>query len=1188
MAACRTCGFANDDAARFCGSCGASLTTTCSRCDAPLVPGLRFCTSCGEPVSPTPRAPVEGEVSGGPAERRRVSVLFVDLENFTPLAEHLDPEEVRGVQARYFEAARGVVASHGGTIEKFIGDAVMAVWGAPVAHEDDAERAVAAALGIVDAVSRLGGAASGTGLRARAAVTTGEAAVSIGTEGHGMVSGDLVNVASRLQSKAPSGGVLVDEATHELAPSAATYEATGSMTLKGRTGRLAAFRAAAPAAGARGAERGAHTGPFVGRDAELRELLALFAGVGDGVSRLVSVTGIAGIGKSRLAWELRERLDALPEDVAWHAGRAPAYGEGITFAAVAEMVRRRIRVADDASPTVARRQLALALEELVRDAAERRWMEPRVAVLLGSGDDHDFDRDELFAAWRKFFERVSDRSVAVLVFEDLQWADPALLDFVEHLSAWARDHRLLIVALARPELLDRRPGWGSGAGRFTSLHLERLSDAKMRELLLGRAPGLGDALVRTILERAGGVPLYAVEVARILADRAGDDRRPMGTERRAVPRPVHAQVPEAFEVPDSLQGLIAARIDALPVPDRRVLLSAAVLGRSFRPEALAAVAGLDPTTLRERLDALVRRELLTIDDELVSPARGAVAFVQDLVREVAYRTLARSERRTLHIASARYLESRSDEGAAEALASHLLEAHRLSPDHPDAPRIARRAVAAQRTAASDALRLHVPERALGHLEGALRMVDSSEQRAIVLEEAAGAARAAARLEVAEGHLRELIDLLGADGTPTDVARARARLASVLLMAQRNKSALTELESAVAAMGDPGRDPAGVEVASQLARARVLVGDDRGSLEWAERALEGARALGLDAVAGDALVTKGTARVRLGDAGGLDDLRTAIADAEAAGALATELRARNNLAWLVVADDPRTTLETAREGLELATTMGVGDIAVQLAEVACTAAIDTGDWSWALVTVDGLVRGPIPDASRINLLAIAGIIGALSGRRSALRAFEAIQSPPPDTDPQVVSGIVHARAWLAFLDGDFAAAARLAADAATATFGAEHAHQLTLQARANLWLGDGAAAAAVLDALGGLELSGRATEATVTTLRAGLAALGGDTDPSAFKRAREAWLDLGLPVHHALCLLDGRRLLGDAAAGREDVAAAVAGLGAEGLRPLVRLADGGDESDAPEAPARKPRATPGGRRPSVRARRTRRT
>jgi len=1185
MAACGTCGFANDDAARFCGSCGAPLTATCSRCDAPLASGLRFCTACGEPVPSAVSPPAEAEVGAGPAERRRVSVLFVDLENFTALAEHLDPEEVRGVQARYFEVARGVVASHGGAIEKFIGDAVMAVWGAPIAHEDDAERAVAAALGIVDGVARLGGAASGAGLRARAAVTTGEAAVAVGTPGQGMVSGDLVNVAARLQSRAPSGGVLVDETTHELAPTAATYIATGSLTLKGRTRRLAAFRAAAPASGARGAERGAHTGPFVGRDAELRELLALFEGVArDGLSRLVSVTGIAGIGKSRLAWELREHLDALPEDVAWHAGRAPAYGEGITFAAVAEMVRRRIRVADDASPTVARRQLALALEELVRDPAERRWMEPRVAVLLGSGDDHHFDRDELFAAWRRFFERVSTRSVAVLVFEDLQWADPALLDFVEHIAAWAREHRLIIVALARPELLDRRPGWGSGAGRFTSLHLERLPDAAMRELLLGRAPGLPDPLVRTILERAGGVPLYAVEVARILADRAGDDDLPISTERRAVPRTIDAQAPEAFDVPDSLQGLIAARIDALPAPERRLLLSAAVLGRSFRPEALAAVAALEPAALRDRLDALVRRELLTIDDELVSPGRGAVAFVQDLVREVAYRTLARSERRTLHISAARYLESRDEEGAAEALAGHLLEAHRLSPDHPDAARIARRAVAAQRSAARDSLRLHVPERALGHLEGALRMVDSAEQRAILLEEAAGAARAAARLEVAEGHLRELVDLLAAEGSATDVARARARLASVLLMAQRNDSALTELESAVAAMGDPAHDPAGVEVASQLARARVLVGDDQGSLEWAERALQGARTLGLDAVAGDALVTRGTARVRLGDAGGLDDLRTAIADAEAAGALATELRARNNLAWLVVADDPRTTLETAREGLELATTMGVGDIAVQLAEVACTAAIDTGDWTWALETIDRLVRGPIPEANRINLLAIAGIIGALSGRRTPLRAFEGIQPLPPETDPQVVSGIAHTRAWLAFLAGEFADAGRLAAEAATSTFGAEQAHQLTLQARANLWRGDGAATATVLEALASLELSGRATEATVATLRAGLAALEGETDPSAFRSAREAWLDLDLPVHHALCLLDGRRLLGDAGATREDVRAAIAALGAEGLRELARLAEGAGRQGAP-APNR--RATAGGRRAGPRTRRARR-
>ncbi len=1194
-AVCSTCGAENPPAARFCGACGARLAMACPHCQAPVTGTTRFCNACGGTLpAADPSGMSTGEADpahGQVAERRRVSVLFVDLENFTSLAESLDPEEVRSVQARYFEAARSIVASHGGTIEKFIGDAVMAVWGAPIAHEDDAERAVRAAGAIVDAVGRLGGAASGGALAARAAVTTGEAAVTLGASGQGMVAGELVSVAARLQSRAPAGGTLVDGATRKLARSAATYTATRPLTLKGRRAKLTAYRANPIVGPQTGAERGAHSGAFIGRERDLRELIELYRGVvRDGLGRLVSVTGIAGIGKSRLAWEFGEWVEALPEVVAWHVGRAPAYGEGITFAPVAEMVRRRIRAADDAGPTIARRQLAGALDELVRDDAERRWMEPRVAVLLGSDDEHPFDRDELFAAWRRFFERVADRSPVVLVFEDLQWADPALLDFVEHLAAWTRDHPILVLALARPELLDLRPTWAAGLGRLTTLHLERLSDASMRKLLLDRLPALAETTVSAILERAGGVPLYAVEVARILSEDGVGGRPPVGGDRRARSRAAPWRASAGIDVPDSLHGLISARIDALPLAERRLLLSAAVLGRRFRPGALAAVAGGEMASVRELADELVRRELLTIDEELVSPGHGQLVFVQDLVREVAYRTLARSERRALHLAAARFLEGREEDDVAESLATHLLEAHRIAPEHPDAMRIARRAVAALRRAGHDALRLHVPDRALGHFAEALRLVDSTAQRALVLDEAATAARAAARLDVAEGHVRELVALHEASNSGVEAARARAQLASVLLMEQRNESALVELESAVTALGDLGADAAGVEVAAQLARATLLVGDARSGLEWAERAIKAADRLGLDAVLTDVLVTRGTARFRLGDEeAGMADLRRAISEAETAGYLTTELRARNNLAWLVVADDPRLTLETAREGFELATSMGVGEIAGQLAEVACSVALDTGDWRWAMSTIGHIVDGPIPNANRINLLAIAATIGALQGDPEPVLAFEAIHPLPSDTDSQVVAGATHARAWVAFAAGDFDDAQRLAASAASASFGAEQAQQLILEARADLWRGDRDGAASALTRLSGLNVAGRASEASRRTLAAGLAAVDGDeTAVAAFRAAAEEWRGLELPIHLALCLLDGTRLLPADSSSPADAIAVLNQLGATGLLHLVDPAGNVVSRTAgPPRPARSRRPRADTARPTGEGRRRQR-
>ena len=657
-----------------------------------------------------------------------MSVLFVDLVDFTSLAESMDPEEVRAVQARYFEVARLIVATHGGTLEKFIGDAVMAVWGAPAAHEDDAERAVRAALAIVHSVDRIGGAAAGRALRAHGAVATGEAAVTVGAVNQGLVAGDLVNIAARLQGRAPAGAVVADRATREATSETVTFARIGSLSLKGRTARLEAFRATGlrQVATVQGAS---HAGRLVGRDRVMREITDLMQGViEDGRGRLVTVTGIAGIGKSRLAWELDRWVDAHPDDIAWHEGRALAYGEGVAFSAVAQMVRRRARIDEAAPPELARRQLASALTELVRDEGERRWIEPRLAALLSQDIADGYDRDELFAAWRRFFERVSELTPVVMIFEDLQWADPGLLDFVEYLATWSRTRRIFLLALARPELLDARPTWGAGVGSFTAITLERLPDVAMRELLADRAMDLDPRLVDPILHSAGGVPLYAVEVARMLMDRAAPSRR---RTARAVTTP-------KGEVPDSLHGVIAARLDAIPEEERRLLMAASVLGNRFRPEVLDAVVGGGGSARRDLINGLVRREMLTLDDDLGSPGRGQLSFVQDLVREVAYLTLARTERRALHLEAARHFES-ADVDSPEALAAHLVAAHRLTPQPRDAARIGHRAVGALRRAARGAMAIHVPSRALELLENALGLADDTV-RPTVLADTADAAR----------------------------------------------------------------------------------------------------------------------------------------------------------------------------------------------------------------------------------------------------------------------------------------------------------------------------------------------------------------------------------------------------------------------------------------------------------------
>ncbi|MEO8511010.1 MAG: AAA family ATPase [Chloroflexota bacterium] len=1160
---CPACEAENSDLSRFCGSCGSRLTETCPHCTAPVSRAASFCTTCGGALPARRSEEADERNRALSSERRRVSVLFADLVNFTGLAESLDPEEVRAIQSRYFEAARSAIATFGGTIEKFIGDAVVAVWGAPLAHEDDAERAVRAALRLVEMVPRAASVA-GPRLAARAAVATGEAAVTIGAEGQGIVSGDIVNIAARLQSAAPSGGVLVDERTRTgFGPeSPVTFGPGQALQLKGKASAVEAFEASLSERPSNG-RSAAHTGAFVGRSGEIRDLISLFdAAAGERRSRTASVLGIAGIGKSRLAWELQLALRSRPQPVAWYAGRARAYGDGIVFAAVRDIVRARCGIVEQEDAEVARRQLAATLRELVRDAEECAWIEPRLAVLLESGDAPGFEREELFTAWRRFLEGVSDRAATVLVFEDLHWADAGLLDFIEHLASWTRQHPILIMTLARPELLDRRPTWGAGQRAWTTVRLDRLNDDPMRTLIEARAHGIPGRALSHILDRAGGVPLYAVELVRMLIDRG-----------QLVPSADHfrlARPLDPSDVPDSLHGILAARIDALPAPDRSLLMSAAVLGTSFTSAALSAVSGLDAGELARRVSTLVQRELLARDGELQAADRRRFTFVQDLVRELAYRTIARADRAAMHLAVARHLDSLDGAELVERVASHLASAYEANPTDPAVEASVERARELFRHAARRALAVHSPDRALVVLERALTMAPGDAERRLLLEEAASAARLSGRLEVAEHHLRTLLGKEGEAGEAGDDQRDRhrAQLASVLLMAHHNAEALGELESAVGAAtslaaGDP--EPSTTELIAQLARATLLVGRNEDAVQWADRARAAATRHGMRAVSVDALVTRGTARFRLGlEEAGLTDLRAAVEDAHAADLLATELRARNNLAWLTVSDDPRLTFRIAADGGELAAQMGLADWAVQMADVGCLAALDTGDWDWALATYDRFEEELIPTAYRIDLASSISIIRILRGAPQPLAALEALEPIDPATDPQDLASIDFARAWAAFIGGDMETAASLAATAASRSLGAEQHRELVLAARARLWARDPAGLTAALEAIEQLSIGGRAVDAARTTLMAGLAALGGDAAASIMYEAASArWRELELPLDLALARAEQRAFAGGSADAEADEL--LERLGAAGLGEALRRMAA--ESSRPAADAR---------------------
>jgi class 3 adenylate cyclase/tetratricopeptide (TPR) repeat protein len=853
---CPSCGSANEAGRKFCGECGSALAQVCPSCGTPNPPGVKFCGECGTALAGAAAAPPPVAASAPTAERRLVSVLFADLVGFTTLSESRDAEEVRELLSRYFETSRRLIELYGGTVEKFIGDAVMAVWGTPVATEDDAERAVRAALDLVPAVSALGDEVGAPELRARAGVLTGEAAVTIGAEGQGMVAGDLVNTAARIQSAAEPGSVLVGEATKRASEPTIAYRDAGSHELKGKEEPVPLFRAIRVVSGRQGALKS--TGlepPFVGRDRELRLVKELFhASADETTAHLVSAMGIAGIGKSRLAWEFYKYFDGLADTVYWHRGRCLAYGEGVTYWALADMIRMRCRISEDDDNKTARSKLEAALDEHLLDADERRFVEPKLASLLGIAEEaSSHDRHDLFAAWRLFFERLADTYPTVLVFEDMQWADASLLDFVEYLLEWSRSSPLFVLTLARPELLDKRPNWGAGHRNFTSLHLGALSGTAMAELLDGFVPGLPDELRGQILARAEGVPLYAVETVRMLLDRG------LLVEEGSVYRPT-GDIP-SLEVPETLHGLVASRLDGLPTEERRLLQDGAVLGKTFTRQALAAISGAPESELDPLLSSLARKEVLGVQADPTSPEHGQYGFLQDLLRHVAYETLSKKERRSRHLAAAAYLvETFPDEDEiTEVLASHYVDACEALPDADDAAEVRGKARAALVRAGDRAESLGAPGEAARYLEQAASHVDAPLERATLLERAGWLSAFAPDWAGSERLLEEAIALLDSEGDRRSAARVSGRLATV--EGWQGKEMISRAEAALSVLQeyDPGEELAGV--ATTLAGAYMFVGEREKALEKSELALELAEALGtpellVRAFSSKALVTHG--------------------------------------------------------------------------------------------------------------------------------------------------------------------------------------------------------------------------------------------------------------------------------------------------------------------------------------------
>ncbi|HJP66639.1 MAG TPA: AAA family ATPase, partial [Actinomycetota bacterium] len=691
------------------------------------------------------------------------------------------------------------------------------------------------ALDLVQAVSALGAEVGMPELRARAGVLTGEAAVTVGQEAEGMVVGDMVNTASRIQSAAEPGSVFVGDPTRRATDAAVSYEDAGTHDLKGKAEPMHLWRAARVVGGRAGALRSEGLeAPFVGRDRELRLVKDLLHSSADSRSaHLVSVIGIGGIGKSRLSWEFFKYIDGLQDTIYWHRGRCLSYGEGVTYWALAEMVRWRAGIAENEDQASAAEKLHASVEEHITDSEERQWVEPRLAHLLGLEDRTARDPEDLFSAWRVYFERMSETYPVALVFEDMQWADPSLLDFLDYLLTWSRSHRLFVMALARPEFLERHPRWGAGGRGVTQMHLEPLSPQDMTALLEGLVPGLPETVQAQILDRAQGVPLYAVETVRMLIDRgllaqneSGSAYEPTGDI-------------EDLEVPETLHALIAARLDGLPQEERRLAQDAAVLGKTFTVRAAAAVTGGTESDIAPLLSSLVRKEVLTVQADQRSPERGQYGFLQDLVRRVAYETLSKKERKLRHLKAAEYLEESwaDDDEITEVVASHYLEAYQLAPDADDAADIKARARDALTQAAARAQSLAAAAKALEYFERAIDLTDDSATRAALLEQAGHMAQASAKPEQARRLYDAAIESFEALGRSHDAARVLSNLGQLALAIGTLDEAAQRMEAAYRVLSEEGPSEDLARLASEVGRARLFLGRPREAVEPIELALE---------------------------------------------------------------------------------------------------------------------------------------------------------------------------------------------------------------------------------------------------------------------------------------------------------------------------------------------------------------
>jgi class 3 adenylate cyclase/tetratricopeptide (TPR) repeat protein len=1129
----------------------------CSSCGQENPGGFRFCGACGSPLAAPARRPGE--------ERKVVTVLFCDLVGFTARSDHADPEDVGAFLRPYHARLRREVERVGGTVDKLIGDAVMAVFGVPAVHEDDPERAVRCGLRMLEAIAELNRATPDLELAVRIGINTGEVLVALdpGAESE-VVVGDAVNTASRLQGVAPVGGIVVGEATFRATRRLFDYRELDPVMVKGKTDPVPIWRVL----GARsrpGVDLAAPPAtPLIGRDAELAVLRGAYRrAFGEHAGRLVTVLGEPGVGKSRLVRELAAVVDAEPELIAWRRGRCLSFGEA-GFWALGEIVKAQAGILESDDPEQGAAKLDAAVRAVGAEAAEREWLKGWLAPLVGlaGAAETPAGRQESFAAWRRFLHLVAAANPLVLVVEDLHWADDALLDFLERLVEGAEGRDLLVVVTARPELLERRPGWGAGSARAETIALAPLGDqqtARLLGALLGRSvlPAEVQAL---LLERAGGNPLYAEELVRLLTDRG------------LLTGPGHLPGAADVPLPDTVQAVIAARLDTL-APERKALLQdAAVFGKVFWRGALAAMGGVGQAEVDADLAELERKELIRAARRSSVTGEPEYSFWHGFIRDVAYAQLPRAGRWRRHRAAAEWIQALAGDRVAdraELIAYHFTQAleHARAAREPDLAALEGATREALVQAGDATMGLDVGRAEALYRRALALYPPGTPGRSRVAAKVGRATFQAGRVTEAAVAYEEAIAGFAAERDPVGHGEALSRLSSVLWTQGEARRARDALTSAVALLETVPPGPELCSAYAQQAMDLVMSGYPEEALGWADKALALADELGgLPEERLRALDSRGVARGDLGDPGGVDDLRAALRLGLELGVGYDTAVVYNNLMeplWLN--EGPAAALATCREALEFTERRGLGEGTAWIRTATLAPLLDLGRWAEAVETADATIAWDRDHGgqymSEMAHLVKARVLlwrGELDPARALLR----------DLLPRV-RAIDELQLLVPALTA--AAAAELAAGDRRAARGlVEEVQRVTGDRGGGRWyLGQQVAELVRLAVALGQPAVGEALAArahggvarnrhALASARAVLDEAGGDLEGAArgYDRAAAGWAGYGHRLERALALLGaGRcRLALGHPDGPRRLGAARATLAALGARPLLAEAD----------------------------------